>query len=159
MKHLWIAPFSISLLFFCASPGIGLSQNRSSNNDIEKLKQLEYAWLMAEFKMDTASIAQMMDEKFMSIGPTSISNKQQELAGMFQHISERLKNGHVVDSLYLDDMHIQLLGNTAVVTFVSVTRGRIKDLPFENRRTRMYDVWIRRNGQWKAVSSQVTPIH
>jgi len=113
---------------------------------------------MAEFRLDTATISAMMDERFMSIDLGSIGTKQQELKGIHENISLRLKNNHVVDSLYLDDVHIQVFDNTAVVTFISVTKGRINEKPFENRRTRMYDVWIKRNGKWKAVSSQVSPI-
>jgi hypothetical protein len=135
------------------------SQATSSKNDTEKLKKLEYEWLMAEFKLDTATIAAMMDNTFIAIGPAGIGNKQQELTGIYENMSDRLKNNHVVDSLYLDDVRIKIYDNTAIITFVSVTKGRIKEVPFANRRTRMYDVWIKRNGQWKAVSSQVTPLH
>ncbi len=149
--------FIVTFLLSCAIPKKSVSQN-ASPQDIAKLKQLEYDWLMAEFKLDTATIAAMMDEKFMAIGLTEIINKQQELDGIYENMDQRRKNGHIVDSLYLDDMHIRVYDNTAIVTFVSVTKGRIKEVPFENRRTRMYDVWIKRKGQWKAVSSQVSPI-
>lgn len=146
------------LLFFCAIPKNSLSQQSIPNKDIETIKKLEYDWLIAEFKQDTATIAAMMDEKFISIGLSGLLNKQEELKGIYDNIGQRLKNNHVVDSLYLDDMQVQIYNTTAVVTFFSVTKGRIKGVPFENRRTRMYDVWIKRKGQWKAVSSQVTPV-
>ncbi len=136
-----------------------LSQTPTTSSDAETLKKLEYDWLMAEFRLDTATIALMMDEKFISIGMTTISNKQQELKGIYDNISERLKNNHIVDSLNFDDMHIQIQDNAAVVTFLSVTKGRINEVPFANRKTRIYDVWIKRNGSWKAISSQVTPVH
>jgi hypothetical protein len=145
---------SIALAILCIFPRESLSQN----SDIEILKKMEYDWLMAEFKLDTATIAPMMDEKFMAIGLTSVSNKQEELNGIYENISQRLKNNHLVDSLYLDNYNVQIFDNTAIVTFISVTKGRINDVPFANRRTRMYDVWIKRNGKWKAVSSQVSPI-
>lgn len=150
--------FFISLLMICAVPGKSKAQNMSAQKDMEQLKKMEYDWLIAEFKLDTATIAAMMDKKFIAVGLNSVNNKQQELDGIYENISQRLKNNHVVDSLYLDDMHIEMYDNTAIVTFISVTKGSIKKVPFENRRTRMYDVWIKRNGQWKAVSSQVTPI-
>ena len=159
MKTCWfIVNPSLFILLMCALPGTGLSQSTSPRNETELLKQMEYNWLMAEFKQDTATIAQMMDDNFMSIGPAGISGKQQELAGMYTNMGKRLKAGHVVDSLYLDDVHIRVHDSTAVVTFISVTKGRVGQVPFEDRRTRMYDVWIRRNGQWKAISSQVTPL-
>ncbi len=143
------------LLFALGTESV--SQDLPVQKDIETLKKMEYDWLMSEFTMDTAAIAAMMDEKFMAIG-TTVSNKQQELDGIFEIMSQRRKDDHVVDSLYLDDMHVKIFDNTAIVTFISVTKGSIKDVPFTNRRTRMYDVWVRRNGQWKAVSSQVTPL-
>ena len=135
-----------------------LSQNSSVANDMNKLKNMEYDWILAEFLLDTATISAMMDEKFMAVGLTEISNKQQELNGIYNSMKQRKENGHFVDSLYLDDMNINIFENTAIVTFISVTKGRIKNVPFENRRTRMYDVWIKKNGEWKAISSQVSPI-
>ena len=119
---------------------------------------MEYDWLLAEFKLDTATISGMMDESFISIGTSSISTKQEELNGIYKNISQRINDKHEVDSLYLDNVDINIYGTAAVVTFISVTKGRINSVPFTNRRTRMYDVWIKRKGQWKAVSSQVTPI-
>jgi len=73
-------------------------------------------------------------------------------------MSKRIKENHVVDSLYFDDVAIRIYENTAIVTFISVTKGSVKGVPFTNRRTRMYDVWIRKSGEWNAASSQVTPI-
>ncbi|RIV23340.1 nuclear transport factor 2 family protein [Fibrisoma montanum] len=129
-----------------------------AQTDEEVLQKLEYDWLIAEFKNDTAAIASLMDETFVAVGLTKTYSKQAELDGIFTTMNERIRAGHVVDSLYFDDVRITIYDNTAVVTFISVTKGTIKDVPFANRRTRMYDVWIRKNGVWKAVSSQVTPI-
>ncbi len=158
MNHILLKSLSIFCLFVCLAFNKSYSQPGISNNDFRTIKKMEYDWLMAEFRLDTASIATMMDEKFMAIGLTGVSNKQQELNGIYENMRERLKNNHVVDSLYLQDLHIEFFENTAIVSFVSVTNGRIKDVPFNNRRTRMYDVWIKRNGKWKAISSQVSPI-
>jgi hypothetical protein len=86
-----------------------------------------------------------MDQAFIAIGIYSVSTNQEELNGIYKNISQRLKDGHVVDSLYLDNVTIKIHGNTAIVTFTSVTKGRIKDIPFTDRRTQFYDVWIRKN--------------
>src|SRR5688572_28403478 len=158
MKLLNLKTSFLFCLLFCGIAKEGFPQNASSTKDIEELKKLEYDWIMAEFRLDTATIGLMMDETFISVGMTGLANKQEELKGINDNMSLRLKNNHVVDSLYLDNMNITIYDNTAVVTFFSVTKGRIKEVPFENRRTRMYDVWIKRNGKWKAVSSQVTPV-
>ena len=139
-------------------PVKSIAQDSKYKRTIERFKKMEYDWLIAEFKQDTATIAALMDSNFLSIGPDGVGTKQQELSGIYNNIGQRIKNKHVVDSLNLEDFRVKIYGNTAVVTFISVTKGRIQNIPFDNRRTRMYDVWINQKGKWKAVSSQVTPL-
>jgi hypothetical protein len=150
-------PFTLSILtLLFATVSTGAQDNL--NPDQKILRQLEYEWLMAEFRVDTATISKMMDSSFMAIGENKISSKKEELVGIYKNMFARKMNKHIVDSLYFDDLHINIFNNTAVVSFISVTKGSINAVPFNNRRTRMYDVWIKRQGHWKAVSSQVTPI-
>jgi predicted transcriptional regulator YheO len=49
-----------------------------------------------------------------------LQNKQHELTGIYNNISNRIKEGETMDSLYLDDFKAQLYNNTAVVTFYTV---------------------------------------
>lgn len=150
---------SVAFLIALCSPFQSFSQKSEFKRDSEILKKLEYNWLVAEFKLDTSTISKMMEDSFIAIGANSISNKQDELEGIYKNISQRLKENHVVDSLYFEDFHVRIHGKAAIVTFISVTKGRIKGVSFTNRRTRFYDVWVKKTGQWKAVSSQGTPIH
>lgn len=151
----------ISLLILTLNllPYYSISQKINFKKDSAILRNLEYKWLTSEFELDTAAISKMMDDSFISIGDNTISNKQEELVGIYKNISERLKNNHIVDSLYLDDFKVKIYGTSAIVTFISVTKGSIKGVAFSNRRTRIYDVWIKKKSQWNAVSSQITPIH
>ena len=139
-------------------PFDSLSQDTHFNKDSTTLRSLEHRWLTAEFRLDTATISQLMDHAFISIGDKAILTKQEELDGILKNISQRLKNNHLVDSLHFDDFVVKIYGNTAIVTFISVTKGTVKGVAFSNRKTRIYDVWIKKEGQWKAVSSQITPI-
>jgi ketosteroid isomerase-like protein len=131
----------------------------AQKTDAAVLEKLEYDWLAAEFKLDTASIAGMMDDSFISIGATAVMNKREELNEIYRNISQRIKNDHLVDSFYFEGVHIIFHGSTAIVTFIVVTRGRQKGIPYENRKTRFYDAWIKKHGQWKAISSQGTPVN
>lgn len=130
----------------------------SQNDDKQLLKKLEYDWLMAEFAVDTAIISKMMDDSFIAIGPSGTSNKREELAGIYDTMLGRKKANHIVDSLHFEDVFIRIFKDVAIVTLVSVTKGRKDNVQFSNRRTRIYDVWVKRDLQWKAVSSQVTPL-
>ncbi len=120
----------------------------------QRIRSLEYKAFDAEFRLDTATLSKMMDEKFIAVYPRTISNKQQELAGIYKNISQMKRDEHFIDSFYLDDFKVQLYDYTAVATFFSVTKGRIKAVPFENKRWRWTDVWVKRKGEWKFVSSQ-----
>ena len=136
------------------------SKQTNNSEDISQvsqvLKKLEYDALQAEFKMDTAAIASIMDNGFISIDGQKVSNKQTELTGIYNNINRRLKEGHTVDSFFLDQFRVDLFDNTAIVTFFTVTKGMIKEKPYENKRTRFYDVWVKRKGEWKLVSMQAT---
>ena len=100
----------------------------------------------------------MLDDSFAAVDGLSVANKQEELKSLYDNIHEREAKGHSVDSFYLTDIRIQFYEESAVVTFLVVTRGRINDKPFRDRKTRLYDVWVRRNGTWKAVASQSTRV-
>jgi len=155
MKIQFFLTLAIVILVACNS-----SKQTNNADEIAEvsqvLKKLEYDALQAEFKMDTAAIASIMDDGFVSIDERKVSNKQSELIGIYNNIDRRLKEGHTVDSLYLDQFRVDLFDNTAIVTFFTVTKGMIKEKPYENKRTRFYDVWVTRKGDWKLVSMQAT---
>ena len=127
------------------------------NNDKKQLLALEYNWLKAEFNLDTAYLATLMDDGFIGITATGTSNKQEELIDYHRTVSQRLKDSVFIDSFRLANTTVNLYGTTAVVTFVVQTFRKDKGVPVE-RRTRFYDVWIKRNGKWKAVASQGTKV-
>ena len=127
------------------------------NSDKKRLLALEYNWLKAEFNLDTAYLATLMDDGFIGITATGISNKQEELIDYHRTISQRLKDSVFIDSFRLENTVVNLYGTTAIVTFVAHTFRKDKGIPVE-RRTRFYDVWIKRNGKWKAVASQGTKV-
>jgi hypothetical protein len=62
-----------------------------------------------------------------------------------------------LDSLKFEDITVNLYNDVAVVTLVTHSYKRNKGKPTE-KRMRFYDVWINREGKWKAVSSQGTTL-
>jgi hypothetical protein len=128
-----------------------------ADNDKKLLLTLEYNWLKAEFSHDTAYLATLMDDSFMGISARGTTNKQQELFDYYNIISQRVKDSIFIDSFRLENAVVNLYGTTAVVTFIVHTFRKDKGIPIE-RRTRFYDVWIKRNGKWKAVASQGTKL-
>jgi hypothetical protein len=151
-------------LLFIVCIGCSPSENdnlapvkKSTEKISEELLTLEYKWLEAEFKLDTAYISTLIDSTFTGISGNRITNKQQELEGMFHTINAMRKDSIFLDSLKLEDGRVNRYENVAVVTFVVHTYKKDKGQPIE-KRTRFYDVWVNRNGQWKAVAAQGTVI-
>lgn len=161
-KHLPIHIFFTGLFLINIQDTIAQQANPQltkeyENSDKKQLLQLEYNWLKAEFSLDTAYLSTIMDDGFISITANGTANKQEELKDMYQSISQRLKDSIFIDSFRLENSIVKLYGTTAVVTFVVHTFRKDKGIPMQ-RKTRFYDVWVKRNGKWKAVSSQGTKI-
>ena len=132
-----------------------MEEKRKEAGDKQKLLALEYRWLKAEFALDTAYLSTLMDDSFMSINAHGTASKPDELIDYYKTISQRLRDSIFIDSFRLENNVINLYGNTAVITFIVHTFRKEKGISGE-RRTRFYDVLIKRNGNWKAVASQGT---
>ena len=147
----------IILLSACTSPDQGETITASKDGIKQELVSLERKWLEAEFALDTAYIATLLDSTFIAISANRISNKQEELKGMYDNISAMKQDSIFLDSLNLEDAVVHHYDNAAVVTFIVHTYKREKGRSTE-KRTRFYDVWINSNGEWLAVSSQGTTL-
>jgi len=132
--------------------------NKDSNDKVkDELLSLERKWLDAEFALDTAYISTLMDSSFIDISIDHIHNKQQALKEMYDNINAMRKDSIFLDSLKFEDVILNLYENTAVISLVTHSYKKNKGKPVE-KRMRFYDVWINRNGKWKAVSSQGTTL-
>jgi hypothetical protein len=146
--------YPVILIFFSLQ---ALSQRQMLEKGKAELIKLEYNWLKAEFALDTSYISNLMDELFMGISVDAIHNKQEALVDMYTSIAQRNKDSIFIDSFKLEDIYINIYENTAVVRFVVHTYRKEKGIANE-RKTMFYDVWIKKNKKWKAVSSQGTRI-
>lgn len=127
---------------------------KSSLTEIkEHLLSLEKNWLKAEFALDTSYLSSIIDSTFTDISEEGIHDKNESLQSMYNNISQRLKDSIVVDSFNLENTIVKIYDNAAVVIFTVHTHGKNKQA-VTDRKTRFYDVWIKRNNEWKAVSSQ-----
>jgi hypothetical protein len=144
----------------CSENDRSQKHQKTSDSYIRKeLFSLEKKWLEYEFALDTASLSPMLDESFISISATDTSNKQMELEGIYRSISAMRNDSIFIDSFKIEEPFIvNVYDNSAVTIFVCHTYKKDKGKPVE-KRTKFYDVWINRNGKWKAVSSQGTAVN
>jgi hypothetical protein len=133
------------------------TERKVIKDERDHLLSLEKQWLEKEFVLDTAFISSLIDSTFIDVTETGLKNKKEDLLAMYTNIDQRIKKGILIDSFKLENEKVNMYSNSAVVTFVVHTYRHNGDSLFE-RRTRFYDVWVKRGNQWKAVASQGTPL-
>ena len=117
----------------------------------QTLMKMEQEMADAILKGDTSVWDRYSDANSVFTDPTGMMmNKAQSMA-MFK--SGDLK----FESIKMDNMKVQMFGNTAIVTYTSMDKGTYKgrDISGEYRWT---DVFTKVGGKWKLVAGQGTPI-
>jgi hypothetical protein len=148
-----LSVFVLMLLAACAQQQS--KHTTASAETKQQLLSLERKWIEAEFALDTAYISNLLDSTFISISANQILTKQQEINSIYASMSAMRKDSIFLDSLVLEDAVVNVYNHTAVVTLITHSYKTDKGRPTE-KRMRFYDVWINRDGNWKAVSSQGT---
>ncbi len=81
-----------------------------------------------------------------------------ELEGIYNAILAMRKDSIFIDSFRIEEPFIAKLHNDfAITVFICHTYKKDKGIPIQ-KRTKFYDVWIKRESGWKAVSSQATTV-
>ena len=125
------------------------------SSESKKLLDLEKEGIIREFRNDTAFLSSIMDTTFIELSKDKIKNKHEVLKTIYSNNMDNLYNITSPDSFILEEPVVHLYDNTAVVTFIMHTYR--KKEPFE-RRTRFYDVWVKRDNKWKAITWQASSV-
>ncbi len=129
---------------------VGKGGNKGAEH--KQIQQLEQQWQTSVLAGDTASMAVLIAESYVGIGPDgTIASKSEELEARASG-QERLEK---YDRL---DQKIRIYGTTAVVTSRVRIEGVYSGQPLlgEYRYTR---VWSLLRGQWRIVSFEASRIH
>jgi ketosteroid isomerase-like protein len=123
---------------------------RPAGND-EEFIALENSWKQAVVARDVAYLQRFYAEEYLSTDLEGVVwNKAQDI--------EIDTTGHFrIDSFKIEDVRARVYGEFAVVT----GRNELKGTFLGNTATaevRFTDVFIKRDGRWQCLSTQVTPI-
>ena len=143
MKKLFIA-FAFMMLFGSLAYGQKMTTEKT-------LMKMEQEMADAIVKGDTSVWDKYSADNSVFTDPGGmLMNKAQSMA-MFK--SGDLK----IESTKMDDMKVQMFGNTAIVTYRSTDKGMYKgkDISGEYRWT---DVFAKVGGKWKLIAGQGTPV-
>ncbi len=134
----------LALLFVVSGTALKASAV-PENSDEATLRELNAGYIQAFLKSDVGWYREHLADDFICIlGDGSPIDKASFLKGTAE--------GPGVDDFHLEDLHIRIYGDTALVQAVSVYRRKDGTIG----RTRYTDVYVKQAGTWKAVSAQLT---
>jgi len=118
---------------------------------ISQLSGQADAWDKAILRKDRAEFEQNMSEDFRQIdGAGNVEAKASFVDGL---MSPDLQ----IDPYVVEDFDVRVYGDVALLSGRTRMTGRYQGAPFTSH-YRYIDVYVRRQGQWKVVSVQVSRI-
>ncbi len=139
----------IVVLFFVALlPLIGQEGNSASQAEIQKIEK-EFG--AAILKNDPDAIGQFLADDWIIVDASGgIIDRPRFL--------EVVRSGALShQSMDSDDVRVQVHGNAATVTALTTTKGKYMGQDFTTRE-RATDVFVKEQGRWKCVISQLTTV-
>lgn len=138
--HVWVKRGGQWKLF--ASMGAPLS-------DEAVLAQMTRDGMDAVKRHDTAWMEKHYADEYRWIDPMGgISNKSEDIAQ-----SKNL----TFESMEMSDMQVRVIGDTGVVTSMITIKGKYMENDISGQ-YRFTDTYVKRNGEWKLLSAQATPV-
>ena len=124
---------------------------KQNSEDEQALIKIQHDWAKARIKGDSSYTRRLEAENCTVVWPDgSIVNKREDLKSMTGDIG--------FTEFQIDDLQVRLYGDTGIV----VGQGTIKT--HEGKQNLLggkfvwTDTFIKQNGEWKVVASQVTPV-
>jgi ketosteroid isomerase-like protein len=133
-----------TLALFVLSACLLSAQNKSGAE--QDITRIEKEMVAAVLKGDTGPSNRYLADQYIFTGPDGAT------MGKAESIND-LKSGSLkLQAATLDDMKVQVYGDTAVVTYSSNDKGTYKGKDISGK-TRWTDVFVKQNGRWMVVAS------
>jgi ketosteroid isomerase-like protein len=137
-----------SLVFVSFAPK-SLASSKAS--DEQTLTQLENDWATALMKRDMAFLDRVEAPEYSFTAPDGSKMTRAES-------DTAIKDGvAVVKSFKIDDLKIQVIGDTAIVSGLETEVSSYKDKDTSGQ-YRYTDVFVKRKGAWRAVATHSTRV-
>jgi ketosteroid isomerase-like protein len=124
-----------------------------ADNPEQELRERLREWDEAYARRDTEALNRILaDDFFFTDAAGTVNNKTQYIMAVIKSPDITL-----IEPVKSDDLSIRLYGDVAVVTGRTGIRGRPRH-PASRDLFRFTDVWVKRQGRWQVVASQVTRV-
>ncbi len=134
-----LARIMIALLLFAAA------QTYAASSTQTQLLELEQTWLQAAQNRDIPVLQRTLAKDYLDI---NYQGKLRDRADALRAPNLRMR--HVTQTL--SEERVRVYGDTGVIT----GRGTLSDGGHERAAWRFTDVFVKQDGEWRAVSSQET---
>lgn len=146
MKPLYV----VSLIAFSALAAFGTVQADSAS--VEKtLIQMERDWGQAIASNDVARLDKFVADDWVEIGPDGKTTTKAEV------MADVKSGASVTQSYEIGPVIVRVFGNTAVATGSDTEKSTTKGKDTSGKYV-WTDVWVMRDGRWRAVATQVTAV-
>lgn len=158
MKRLIVALLSVALfsgMVFAQGKGSATTSAKdtkpSGENNADDLKKIENDWVAAQKAKDATKLGDILAERWVGVGPDGKTmDKATALASL-------KAPGSSLTDIQMGPMTVRVFGNAAVVigsdTAKSMTNGKDSSGKYV-----FTDMFIKRDGKWRVISSQSTKV-
>ena len=124
---------------------------KGQSADEQALIRIQHDWAEARMKGDSSYTQRLEAENCTVVWPDgSIVNKREDLKSMTGDI--------VFTEFKIDDLQVRLYGDTAIVVGQGTIRAHERKQNLLGGKFVWTDTFVKQNGAWKVVASQVTPV-
>jgi len=124
---------------------------KNNSADEQALIKIQHEWAEARMKGDSSYTRRLEAENCTIVWPDgSIVNKREDLKSMTGDI--------VFAEFKIDDLQVRLYGDTAIVVGQGTIRAHEGNQNLLGGKFVWTDTFVKQNGAWKVVASQVTPV-
>ena len=124
---------------------------KQNSEDEQALIKIQHEWAEARMKGDSSYTRRLEAENCTVVWPDgSIVNKREDLKSMTGDI--------VFAEFKIDDLQVRLYGDTAIVVGQGTIRAHEGNQNLLGGKFVWTDTFVKQNGAWKVVASQVTPV-
>jgi ketosteroid isomerase-like protein len=147
-----------TLLTMTLCAGVTLAQTKGGGKmkaereaEMDELKQIEKDWNDAQKAKDADKLAAILDDRWIGIDNDGRSTTKVEA------VAHLKMAGYALESIDMGPMKVRIFGNMAVVTGTDTEKSSEQGKDTSGKYV-WTDVFIKRDGKWKAVASQDTKL-
>ena len=121
----------------------------NSNESEAEVVKVAKAFEQAIVKNDPEQIGSFLDDDWIIIGPDGVTIDKVQFIAV-------IKSGQLShEAMNSEEIRVRVYGNTAIVTALTSSKARYMNNEFSTRE-RATDVFVKRNGKWRCVITQLT---